>query len=378
VKKRRVSHESKACPYADMAIVPTKLLKDRLLGDDNPEDSAKSLAARRALGNATGLCPDSTTPTPEHPFIFYQMQHCNGDVLLPLMLSSAAAMNVSVAIPGQGVLPAACSLAWDVNQSTAASCMADPGFPKASLYFGTFSPLRLGRVSHGTCVVMLRNPLSRAMAQYYAMFGLSGKFDYNYLAKMNQSDLDNAIQAVGSGLYMSRYLGCTESNCEGMNAHEVLEVARQQLQRCHVGITEMARETMAYLQMVLPWFDGSFTALDNSKDIAPDSPEKLKDVLSRLSSMFQGDNFLYEDGQKAFMKQLRGIWSCYAEEQYMGEEPQLVREVRKIARRVSRRQLVDRVQMSTCLERRKLCSCSGHTVDARGCRCYELMESRDD
>lgn len=385
--------EKKTCPYADdspyPAVVPTELLRDRLLGDDQALDA---LAVR--LG-ASGTCPDDTTPTPEHPFIFYLIEHCNGEVLTPLLLDSIKAMNkmkatnASTAIPGQGVLPAACSLAWDADKADAESCGADPGFPKASLYVGTFSPLRLGRVSHGmgdashgTCFVMLRNPLSRAMDHFDAKFGLTERFDWRDFTNMSQRALDDAVQAVGSGLYFSKLLGCKGQGCEGKNARGVLDAARHQLERCHVGVAEMPRETMSYLLMLLPWASGTskdFTILDDSAAKASARVKAgvfSKEMYSMLAVVFQGDNFLYEDGLAAFNKQLRGAWSCYSQEKYEGDEPSMFREVRKMARRVTRRKLEDRFQMSTCLERRKLCS--GHAVDARSCRCSELMEYRDD
>jgi len=385
--KRKASNEKKTCPYAEdspyPAIVPTELLKDRLLGDDQSQDG-ESAVRKEVSGSASrsGQCPDSTSPTPEHPLIFYHAEHCNGEVLIPLLVEGMSSMNVSTAIPGRGVLPATCSLAWSVDRSTAQSCGADPGFPKAGLYFGTFSPLRLGRVSHGTCVVMLRNPVSRAMAHFDAVSGLSARFGAKDFANMSQQAMDDAVQAVGGGLFLSKYLGCKGQDCEGKNARRVLDVARQQLSRCHVGIAEMPRETMSYLLMLLPWASGASTAFTILDEGAAEASARMKsgtftkEVRSKLSVLFQGDNFLYEDGQQAFNKQMRGAWSCYSEEKYAGDEPSLVREVRRVARRVTRRKMEDRIQMSTCLERRKLCS--GHTVDARSCRCSEFMESRDD
>jgi hypothetical protein len=394
-KSRRAGNEKKTCPYAEdspyPAVVPTELLKDRLLGDDQTQDG---LAMRKVFG-ASGKCPDDTTPTPEHPFVFYHVAHNNGEVLTPLLLEAIKAMNAmkdtnaSTAIPGKGVLPAACSLAWDADKADAESCGADPGFPKASLYVGIFSPLRLGRVSHGmgdashgTCFVMLRNPISRAMDHFDAKFGLTERFDWKDFTNMSTKAVDDAVQAIGTGLYLSKYLACKGQDCEGKNARGVLDVARQQLERCHVGIAEMPRETMSYLLMLLPWASGTsrdFTIMDDSAAKASQKVKNgalSKDMLSKLSVLFQGDNFLYEDGLAAFNKQMRGAWSCYSEEKYEGDEPLLFRDVRKVARRVTRRKLEERFQMSTCLERRKLCS--GHAVDARSCRCSELMEFRDD
>jgi len=374
--QRLRSPESASCPYARdstrPAIVPTELLKDRLLGDERLEDrAAPTQAVHRA---ASGLCPNRTTPLPEHPFIFYHMEHCNGDVLRPLMASSVAT-SANVAIPG--VRPAWCSLAWNVDEATAASCAADLGHPNAILYFGSFSPLRLSRVSQGTCFVMLRRPLSRAMSHYQAVLGSSTAADARRFASMGESDLNDAVWATGTGLYMSRYLGCKGTDCPGIDAHKVVTEARQQLGRCHVGIAELTRETMSYLQLLLPWFAGSFTILDKSAAADPLRGRTIgKEEIARLDRHFQGDNLLYEDGYRAFVKQMNWVWSCDSVERFEGDAPSLSREMRKIARKVIKSTMAVRVQMSTCLERRKVCS--SHTVDARSCRCSELVEYLDD
>jgi len=225
------------------------------------------------------------------------------------------------------------------------------------------------------------------MAHFDAQFGLTERFDYKALdykafTNMSNASLEDAVQATGTGLYLSRYLGCKGQDCEGKNARGVLDAARQQLQRCHVGIAEMPRETMSYLLMLLPWARDASTAFTILDDGAAEASGRFKagaftkDTRSKLAVLFQGDNFIYDDGTQAFDKQMRGAWSCYSSEKFTGDEPTLVREVRRIARRVTRRKMEDRIQMSTCLERRKLCS--GHAVDARDCRCSELMEFRDD
>ncbi|CAK0879395.1 unnamed protein product [Prorocentrum cordatum] len=135
------------------------------------------------------------------------------------------------------------------------------------------------------------------------------------------------------------------TDCEGKNARGVLDAARQQLQRCHVGIAEMPRETMSYLLMLLPWARDASTAFTILDDGAAEASGRFKagaftkDTRSKLAVLFQGDNFIYDDGTQAFDKQMRGAWSCYSSEKFTGDEPTLVREVRRIARRVTRRKM---------------------------------------
>jgi len=283
------------------------------------------------------------------------------------------------AVPGEGRLPSKCSVAWDADPQQAASCNADPGFWKASFYYGHFSPLRLGRVSNGHCFLMLRNPVGRAMSHFRSKRLAETMFGGKSFESLDTSQIQAAVAATGGGLYASKFLGCGGKDCEDKKARTVLTVAREQLSRCHVGITEKPRETMSYLMMLLPWFQGSFTIMDEGGSQVEDRlimAQFSREMKSKLYGMFQGDHFLYEDGQKFFQKQLLGSVTCYTQEKYMGDESALARDIRKIARRVTRRSRQDRDQMSICLERRKLCLAP--EVDQRSCSCSEFVDFRED
>ncbi|CAK0885696.1 unnamed protein product, partial [Prorocentrum cordatum] len=80
---------------------PAPRARDRLLGDDVSQDGES--AVRKVSNSASGHCPDSTTPTPEHPFIFYHAEHCNGEVLTHILVDGLKALPVTNTTVGSAI-----------------------------------------------------------------------------------------------------------------------------------------------------------------------------------------------------------------------------------------------------------------------------------
>jgi hypothetical protein len=394
-KKKRIAggSDEARCLYGDSnqyTLLPSVNIKDQMIADEKtakkdkprrrPALIDKSDEFSQLRGNRTA-CPDSTMPTPEHPFMFFYGLHTNGEALRRFFADTAINLGVPAAIPGFGNLSSTCSLEWSATPAQVASCSgSDPNFMKASIFHGIISPLRLDHLHVGTCFVMMRNPLNR-LHTHYSASRIAEKFGGKALHELTHNETYLVMDAVGGSQYMSKHLGCKAQDCEYKNAREVLESARGELQRCHVGVADNHRETTSYLVMLLPWFDpGTLKILDNDGSMEMQRmslSDFKKDVRLHLKSLLAADIFLFDDAINMFYKQMRGAISCYTHEKYMGDEAAISRELKKIARRVMRRTMKDRQDMSQCLERRKLCQ-SHDDIDQRSCRCSEFADFRED
>merc|ERR1712194_524917 len=255
--------------------------------------------------------------------------------------------------------------------------MGSDQFMTAAVYLGHYAPLPLSRL-HPTdsrdkiCFIMVRRPLDRAVA-HYTRFGVIDEFNGQEMNKLSLSDLDLAVRRTGGGEYMTRYLGCVdEDDCEQPIA-SIINSARAQLLRCHVGVTDQFKTTLAYLKVFLPRLDLDSLAeikarpanyLDGKTLIGKMSgtPDKVK----LMQQWFAADMGIYDYGRDLFLNQTRHALGCYGDVS-SDDDIERLKQMRLVSRKVKRKPEAYQWEVANCVERavycregvlRDVCSCT--------------------
>ncbi|CAK0839224.1 unnamed protein product [Prorocentrum cordatum] len=255
--------------------------------------------------------------------------------------------------------------------------MESEQFRAGAVYLGHYAPLPLARIRptasrDNLCFIMVRRPLDRAVA-HYTRFGVIDRFSGKDMHKLTLSELDLAVRQTGGGEYMTRYLGCVdEEDCEQPVA-SIMDSARAQLRRCHVGITDHFKTTLAYLKVLLPWLD-----LESISDIharpanyvdgnrflgkLQSTPEKVE----AIQKWYAADMEIYDYGRGLFLNQTRHALRCYGHIS-SDDHVERLKQMRTISRKVKRKPETYQWEIAKCVERavycregvlREMCSCT--------------------
>ncbi|CAK0897366.1 unnamed protein product [Prorocentrum cordatum] len=337
-------------------LPPPEPYRDEFLRDHIPRPTARPMVPRS--------CPTGGTPTSQRPFIYHHIVKTGGLSIRRVVAEGAASHGLTTAIPCVGTTSCQCNIMYNTPLSQTSTCMESDQFKSAAVYLGHYAPLPLARLNptdsvDKLCFVMVRRPIDRAVA-HYARFGVVDQFNGQDMDKLTLSDLDLAVRRTGGGEYMTRYLGCVDEEQCSEALPSITRSAKAELRRCHVGLTDQFKTTLAYLKILLPWLD-----LESIADIhaRPASYVDGKELMQRMRETERGDAMLrwyapdqniYDYGRGLFFNQTRHAIRCYGEKAE-SDETKSLRLLRTVSRKVRRKSEDHKWMVATCVERAVWC-----------------------